>query len=357
MPFSEALIDVAVKRYQRERDRYSKLAERVAEICRTDICEENAIRAQVTFRSKTVKSFEGKLRRFSLQDTRNYQTVDEIFDSISDLAGVRVATYRFEDCALVESLLKKSFSDEIERSIRTENKDKNLTNSNNFYRSIHSQVYLPDDELIGIYDNLDDISCEIQICTMISHVWNEIEHDIVYKPTIGSPSEDERFLLRALGQNVRLGDEFISRLISAFEKRTEQNEGPFADIHDFVTKLKENFQINTPSLNSGHLFDQLKIMNINSIQKIKDCIGFFDGDLIRTKIESFNDYLRETSNDLKMSPDTSDILLIPLFNVKLAEIIESHKGRVGRGHGRPSRLYRLARRYQDYQNRGAQIRA
>lgn len=72
---------------------------------------------------------------------------------------------------------------------------------------------------------------------MMAHVWNEIEHDIGYKPGAVHPSEEEIFLLRTLGQNVRLGDEFISRLLAAHENHVDQQEGNFRDVHDFVSNI------------------------------------------------------------------------------------------------------------------------
>jgi len=45
MTISDDTIKKAVQRYHREYDRYLKLAARVAEICRSEIVEGNAIRA------------------------------------------------------------------------------------------------------------------------------------------------------------------------------------------------------------------------------------------------------------------------------------------------------------------------
>ncbi len=47
VPISESVISEAVARYDRERDRYIKLASRVADLCRGAIVEDNAVRAQV----------------------------------------------------------------------------------------------------------------------------------------------------------------------------------------------------------------------------------------------------------------------------------------------------------------------
>ena len=56
MPFSTDLIEPAVRRYRRERDRYVNLADRVAETCKTYICEVNAIRVKATFRENSAKT-------------------------------------------------------------------------------------------------------------------------------------------------------------------------------------------------------------------------------------------------------------------------------------------------------------
>lgn len=124
MPFDPSIMPEAVDRYRRERDRYIKLADRIAEICREDICEQNAIRAQVTFRVKTPKSFEGKLKRFSTRTDKTYANVDEIFTGIGDLAGVRIATYRLEDCEeVVKHLLNTETLTGLTGAIEIDSKD------------------------------------------------------------------------------------------------------------------------------------------------------------------------------------------------------------------------------------------
>ena len=89
MTISEDTIKKAVQRYHREYDRYLKLAARVAEICRGEIVEGNAIRAQVTSRVKSPKSFEGKLRRFAATGKKSFPDVEDVFHQIRDLAAVR----------------------------------------------------------------------------------------------------------------------------------------------------------------------------------------------------------------------------------------------------------------------------
>lgn len=357
MPFDHALIAPAVLRYHRERDRYVKLADRIAQICRDDICEQNAIRAQVTFRVKSDKSFEGKLKRFSQLDDRNYQTVDDIFHSISDLAGVRIAAYRHEDCEKILEHLTREFS-ESDGKIVIDRKDKKAPDNQNYYRAIHAQICLPKDDLVGTYDNVGDISCEVQICTMIAHVWNEIEHDIGYKPELGNPSGDELYHLEQLGMLVRQGDLVVSALLAANYRRAgavadestdEMVYSGFVDVHDFVSKMR-NFGggvMSNFSENSGQLFDILVDLDLADPQKLSDLLMNFDVQDAKDKIKSFNISVGKSGVEgLGLDRTSSDLLLIGVLDRKLREILAELKGRAGRGRGRPSRLHRIASRYQ-----------
>ena len=111
MTISEDTIKNAVLRYHREYDRYLKLSARVAEICRFEIVEGNAIRAQVTFRAKSPKSLEGKLRRFAASGKKDLPNVQSVFDEVRDLAAVRIATYEQRHEDQVVQLVCKRFVD------------------------------------------------------------------------------------------------------------------------------------------------------------------------------------------------------------------------------------------------------
>ena len=85
MTISDETIKEAVRRYHREYDRYLKLCARVADICRSEVIEGNAIRAQVTSRAKSPKSLEGKLRRFSAAGKNVMPDVESVFEQVRDL--------------------------------------------------------------------------------------------------------------------------------------------------------------------------------------------------------------------------------------------------------------------------------
>src|SRR5215218_9021772 len=132
MTIPDDTIKKAVQRYHREYDRYLKLAARVADVCRSEIFEGNAIRAQVTSRAKSPKSLEGKLRRFAATGKKSFLDVDAVFHQIRDLAAVRVATYEQRHEEHVVDLICKRFVDASSKRPLPERKDKNRDDPNNF---------------------------------------------------------------------------------------------------------------------------------------------------------------------------------------------------------------------------------
>lgn len=359
MPFDKELIEPSVERFRRERDRYAKLADRVAEICREDICEQNGIRAQVTFRVKSTNSLRGKLKRFSERDNKNYAKVEDVFNSISDFAGVRIAAYRLEDCNKIVEYIKEKFR-WMDGDIIPDVIDRHKDDRSNFYRAIHVQVQLEKDELVGIYDNVDDISCEIQICTMMAHVWNEIEHDIGYKPSLGNPSEDEKKFLQILGNIVRIGDDQISLLLKEnaerikYENNEDTNIGDkeFRDIHDFINRMQD-FSDGTMtefSDNSGQLFDLIDGIGLDTPNKLKETLSTLNNDSLKAEANEFNKYLEtQDASQLRINPESSDLILLKLLKERMNDVLGHYKGKIGQGRGRPNRLYRLAKRYMNWE--------
>ena len=90
--------------------------------------------------------------------------------------------------------IKKLFNGPNGGPVDVDKKD----STGHFYRATHCQVALKAEDLLEPFDNLEGLTCEIQVCSMMAHVWNEIEHDIGYKPT-GELSDLERATLVNIG--------------------------------------------------------------------------------------------------------------------------------------------------------------
>ncbi len=345
MSLAEQVVAQAVQRYWREYDRYAKLAEFVAERCRAGIVEENAIRATVSWRAKAPKKLDGKLRKY-LQDpaeAAQIATVDSVFSRIGDLAGVRISTYEERDRIKVVEEIQKLFGGPSDGSANVEKMDKD----GRFYRATHCQVMLTDDDLIGRYENLTGLSAEIQVCSLLAHVWNEIEHDLSYKPTTGELSEREVELLKMLGHLTVTGDLGIKHLFEATDERLSEQTGTFQDVYDFVARMRGDFpSAEYFSANAGQLFDELVALGLDTPEKIRDVLlddRYEDrSDELLIQLKEYYDATGYDANELH--DPTSDQLLMLLLDKRVDAVVNNHP--MGRGRGRPSRLASVASRFQ-----------
>lgn len=344
---AEVIVE-AVERYGRERDRYLKLAARVADLASTEIVEKNAIRAQVTSRTKTIRSFEGKLNRFAKSGKKSFSSINEVFDGISDFAGVRIATYRPEDQEMVREEICRVFRDPSGGEVVPDPKDAIDFKVAKFYRATHFQVCLPDEELVGDYENLRGTSCEIQVCSMMAHVWNEIEHDIAYKPEGSGPETVEKGLLTSLGHLTCSGDAIITRLLEATELRLEQQTGDFVDVHDFVARLRASFPELELSVNAGIAFEISQLLNLTNPGRVFAAAGAVRTDVaaVRARLQEFNSYLQNLgSSELQLNGRSADVLTVALLDRNSAAISVAIEGRRS---ARPTRAAGLAKRFREF---------
>ena len=337
MTNSEDIIRNAVLRYHREYDRYLKLSARVAEICRFEIVEGKAIRAQVTFRAKSPKSLEGKLRRFAASGKKNLSSVQSVFDEIRDLAAVRIATYEQRHEDQIVQLVCKRFADQKGGSPTPERKDKNASDKTNFYRASHIEVFLPDTDVIGTYANVVDVPCEIQVCSMMAHVWNEIEHDLGYKPVTGSLSDQEHSLLVSLGFAVRQGDITIGNLFAETERRQQLHGGAFTDVYDFVARVRGWFPEVDFGRHAGPLYEALQPVRLASPESIRKQIAAPEP-MTAAAQQALDDFVSKLSarGDTRFNLDrnSSDLLLVLLLPKVAPYIVSTSSDAVSDGIAR-----------------------
>lgn len=315
MTISDDTIKRAVQRYHREYDRYLKLAARVAEICRTEVVEGNAIRAQVTSRAKSPKSLEGKLRRFAASGKKSMAEVDAVFEQIRDLSAVRIATYEQRHEGQVVALVATRFVDSSGAPPMPDRKDKNIHDQGNFYRATHLEVFLKPTDIVGTYANVAEVPCEIQVCSMMAHVWNEVEHDLGYKPAAGELSQQERTFLTMLGQSVRMGDNTIQSLFAETERRQREQGGTFSDVYDFVARLRGWFPGAAEfGRHAGPLFEALAPLRLASPESILKTIGLPEPltAAAEQKRRALSEHLGATPR-FQLDAASSDLLLVLLL--------------------------------------------
>lgn len=348
----EVVVKESVIRYSREFDRYKKLTEIAYQICLDLVQSKLTIRATVQRRTKTLKSFQDKLIKNQV-----YNTADEVFENISDLSGVRIITYLVSDREKIVEELSKIFRGKgkddkpiIERKDRME--------IGRHYRATHCLVYLPDEYLGDANSNLRNTVCEIQVCSLLAHVFNEIEHDLLYKPLNGRISNEEHELLDQLGLITKSGDLTIKRLLGATDERLKHGKGEFGDVHEFVIRMREELKLGCSfSNNAGQLYQEFVLLNILSPQSIiKELTdpgeSLFEVGMV--EYEKLKNYISTKNIEFTVEDNSSDILLAALLRKKVDEILFQHLN--GKGKGRPGRLVQLARIYKEmskHNNQGA----
>ena len=193
---------------------YQRLAQRVREIVE-DVAEENLIRCSVQHRVKSVDRLQKKLLAWRDKGKLEGRTTDAaILGRVGDISAVRVTTYLDRDRLRMSDKLRERLA-----CAEVDVKDR----PDSLYRAIHLQVGLQDEDMEAPEDQaLKGLSCEIQVCTLLSHVYSEIEHDLRYKPLSGELSVDEQRLLDALGHLTLTGDQIILSLIERSELRVRE---------------------------------------------------------------------------------------------------------------------------------------
>ncbi len=343
MPLSDQDINRCYERYLREQDRYSKMAEVTYEKCLEIVQKKLTVRATVQRRSKNPKSFIEKLKK--AENRAKYDSVDEVFERISDLAGVRIATYLESDRVPVVEELKKEFvgpDGKPEPIIDVKDKSDN----GKHYRATHCQVFLPEEDLTGTNENLEKTTCEIQVCSLLAHVFNEIEHDLQYKPLSGDLSSVERDLIHQLGLLTKSGDITIKRLLDETNDRLKERSGPFADVHDFVARMRVVMGLENFASNAGQLFDELNTLDLMTpdalIQAIRGNDTQTTAEISNHEYGRLKEHLKTEQPEL-LDDGSSDVLLAGLLKGWYEKILDHHP--MGRGRGRPNRLAQIAAAY------------
>lgn len=342
MTLDDAMVGEAVERYRRERDRFQKLVDFVHQEC-AKLIRDDAIPATVQSRTKDPARLGEKLARRKDE----FDGVENVFgpQGIKDLAGVRVVTYVERDRERVVSQIGARFAGPDDGQVEVITKD---DDQGSFYRATHCVVLLTDDDVGAGFENVADTRCEIQICSLLAHVWNEIEHDLDYKPRTGELSSQERASLESLGNLTRAGDNIIETLLAATDARLAITQGTFKDQWDFVARARRAFpRARDFGTHSRQLYDELMALGYDTPERIHELAG--DGGIDRAEVllRDLQAHLDATQDTVvrQLDPESSDPLLMLLLDAHLDEVLARHPA--GRGRGRPPRIASVARRVRE----------
>lgn len=182
----------------------------------------DGIPARVASRVKTPESLRGKLEKWQSDPSKQDRIggAEETLRRISDLAAVRVMTYTESDRARVVNIIGSFFQSphgisNFDLEVKEQTDKRIKEDDENHYRATHMMIGLMDTDLRGDLSNLGKDQCELQITSMLAHVWNEIEHDTKYKEKSGTLSVAEKGAINSLGLLTRTGDNIIESLLQS----------------------------------------------------------------------------------------------------------------------------------------------
>ncbi len=194
-------IEMLLDEYRQSLPVFRKLESVVKEKLRQCFNEHGIVVAALESRIKTVASLTKKLE---LKGYKYHQLGD-----ITDVLGVRAVTFYNDDVDVISALMEKMFNIDWANSI---DKRKTLEIDRFGYLSLHYICRVPE---TMYYDpdmpQLNQIRFELQMRSMLQHMWANMYHDMGYKSDVEIPVEYQRNMIRLAGM-LEMADEQFSHL-------------------------------------------------------------------------------------------------------------------------------------------------
>ena len=230
------LISEFVTRYRKEYDFYEQACRMAAQVLDSNL-QSTGVRAIVTSRAKNPARLEVKARQRA--EKKQYISVEEIYEDIVDLAGVRVALYFPAEREEVGRVVRSLFALVSEPKEFPTPGQPSYKKRFSGYWATHYRVRVTENLLNESQKRYAEANVEIQVASVLMHAWSEVEHDLVYKPMQGQLSEEEYAILDELNGLVLAGEIALERLQRAGEQRISEHDRKYTNHYDLASSLLE----------------------------------------------------------------------------------------------------------------------
>jgi ppGpp synthetase/RelA/SpoT-type nucleotidyltranferase len=272
------LISQFISRYRKEFDFYEQACRMVSQVLDSNL-QSAGIRAIVTSRAKNPTRLEAKVRQRAVQ--KSYSSVDEIYEDIVDLAGVRVALYFPAEREEVGKIVSSLFVAIAQPKEFPTSAQPSYSKRFSGYWATHYRIRLPESLLNESQKRYSDAKVEIQVASVLMHAWSEVEHDLVYKPLQGKLSREEYSILDELNGLVIAGEIALERLQRAGELRVSRHDREYTNHYDLASSLLElsRDQLSGQNIHESlvgrvdFLFELLKSTNLNTPERLQKYIS------------------------------------------------------------------------------------
>lgn len=179
-----------------------------------------------------VKDIDSALEKAFIRKKGKYKNP---YDQMTDKVGVRFITLLSNDIKIISSAVKanKSWRFSLDRDFQAE-KDRDPEVFG--YQSVHFVVKAKEKLNFNGVEILSGTPCEIQVRTMLQHVYCELTHSTVYKPSVQASSEVKRYIARSMAL-LETTDELLLKAKSSISTATEPADQYTANLRNLYRRL------------------------------------------------------------------------------------------------------------------------
>ena len=234
---NEEDINLLAEMYAVERWKYERQALETSRIV-SEWLRDQAIRHVVSWRASWPEDLQEQLWR----ERKSWSKADfqeGLSPPLQSLARVPVLLYNSDDIDDTLAAVQSRFigsqdkwspkSQSRQDGYRTETVYVSLSMVPSFAKGDAFQEYL-------------DTPCELQICSITSHIWNELKYDILNKQAGGRADDGQRELLISLQQELSLLNNTVNRLSRRTRSRILENQKKIHDPQGLRVYIERHFQ-------------------------------------------------------------------------------------------------------------------
>lgn len=172
----------------------------------------------------------------SIKSKQNKKNYDGVTRHMQDLIGYRVTTYFPDDVQIVTMLLKSIFELVNEEVDQLNNETFKPTRTNLVFRLPHELALAHQETVTPFYPFIDS-TFEIQVRTVLSEGWHEVEHDLRYKCSDEWKAHSD--LSRALNGIYATLETSEWSMLKVFEEKTHRHY----KAKDWKAMLRSKFRV------------------------------------------------------------------------------------------------------------------
>ncbi|RLL97210.1 hypothetical protein CFD26_106181 [Aspergillus turcosus] len=280
---TSAIIEDFVASYEKQRGLYNHIAMAARKICEAAL-ERHHIPCLVSHRAKETASLRKKLYARQLLRDHVFSSREEIKSDICDLAGVRIALYYPRHGEEVKNILDSEFTVLENKTFNRMGIDEAIHGGYDRwfpgYCAKHYRVHLKNGTVNQEGVPIHNTKVEIQVVSVLRHVWAEVEHDVVYKGKLRASRDDHR-ILDGLSGAVFLGECFLDQLYQSQVAKVTTDDKGFETVYALGSFLWNwtaslgHCQVEYP-VEVEFLKELLGILGLNNPRKLRDILSQID---------------------------------------------------------------------------------